>query len=357
MVQMKILDRYIGHAVISATLTVMFVLLSIFLFFTFIDELEEIGRGSYGLGQVCTVVLLRAPGLAYELFPIAALIGSLLGLGSMMETNEIPVVRCAGVSKLRIIWSVMKAGLFFAVLAVIIGELLFPPAERYAREYRSSAIDGRITQRSEKGFWARDGNSYINIREVLPNDQFRDINIYEYDADNRLRTATHAESAHYQRGRWELRNIMQTSFKEVATESRHIEKAIWDSLLDPELIGMVAINPDSLSLIDLVRYVGFIRDSGQSAQRYEHALWVKMGYPLATAVMVFLAIPLVLGGSRSVSIGRRIMVGALIGLSFHVLNQASGHLGIVFNTPAVVSAMGPTLAMFMIGVVLNYRTL
>ncbi len=354
---MKIIDRHIAHAVISATLTVLFVLLVIFSFFNFIDELEEIGRGSYGLLQASMVVSLRAPGLAYELFPIAALIGSLLGLGSMVENSEISVVRCAGVSKIRIIWSVMKAGLFFVVIAVVVGELLLPPAERYAREYRSLAINDRISQRSENGYWARDGNSYINIREVLPNDRFAEIDIYEFDADNRLRTATRAESAHYEGGHWELRDIRQTFFQDGPVESRHSEKASWDSLLDPGLINMVAINPDALSLVDLARYVNFIRSSGQSAQRYEHALWVKMGYPIATAVMVFLAIPLVLRASRSISMGRRIMIGALIGLVFHIMNQASGHLGVVFSTPAVVSALGPTLALFSIGIILNFRTL
>ena len=353
---MKIIDRYIARAVVSATLTVLFVLLGIFLFFMFIDELEEIGTGSYGLGQAIIVVLLRSPGLTYELFPIAALIGSILGLGAMVEDNEISVVRCAGVSKIRVVWSVMKAGLIFVAGAVFIGEVVLPPAERVANEYRSFAVNDRITHRSEKGYWARDGNSFININEVLPNDRFNGIKIYEFDSENHLRTSTEAESAYYKEGRWKLREIRQTSFDTNPASSNYMQEATWDSLLDPDLINMVAINPGVLSLSDLVRYVDFIRDSGQSAERYKHALWVKIGYPLATAVMVFLAIPLVMQSSRSTSMGRRIMIGALIGLTFHVMNQATGHLGIVFNVPAAISALGPTFLVLAIASILNYRT-
>lgn len=353
---MKIIDRYIGHAVVGATLTVLLVLLAIFAFFTLIDELEEIGRGTYGIVQACLVVTLRLPGLAYELFPVAALIGSLLGLGAMMERNELSVVRCAGVSKTRVIWSVMRAGLLFVFVAVLIGEVVYPAAERQARELRTLAIEDRIGMRTENGFWARDGSSYVNIREVLPGDRFGDITIYEYDADNRLRIATRAGSAVYASGQWELRDISQTVFDQGEVRSRHLEKAAWESVLNPDLINMVAVDPDALSIGELARYVRFVRGSGQNAQRYEHALWVKIGYPLATAVMVFLAIPLVLRGSRSVPIGRRVMVGALIGLAFHIGNQASGHLGIVFALPAVWSALGPTLAMFVVGAVLNART-
>ena len=353
---MKIIDRYIGHAVLSATLTVLLVLLAIFTFFAFIEELETIGIGSYGVVEVAVVVSLGVPRLAYDLFPIAALIGALLALGGLMESNEIPIVRCAGVSKTRMMWSVMKAGFVFVFFAIVIGELIFPPAEKLARELRSMAVNERVTMKSKNGFWARDGDSYVNIREVLPNDELRDIAIYEFEADDRLRMATHAESAHYEDGRWELRGIKQTRVRSRATESRSIQRAEWDSVLQPDLIAMVAINPDSLSMIDLSRYVDFIETNGQNAQAYEHALWIKIGYPFATAVMVFLAIPLVLRSTRTVSMGRRIMFGAVIGLIFHVFNQASGHLGVVFGVPAVFSALGPTLCVLLVGILLNFRT-
>ena len=355
MARMRIFDRYVGRTVIGATLTVLVVLLAIFSFFAFIDELEDLGRGNYGLGKVVLVVLLSLPGLVYELFPIAALIGALLGLGTMMERNEIAVVRCAGVSKLRVIGSVMKAGVLFMLAAVVVGELVFPLAEREARQLRSAAIADRVSNTSEHGFWARDGKSYVNIREVLPGERFRDISIFEFDEERRLRQATHAESAVYADGRWLLEDIGQTRFGADGVSRTQRAQANWDSVLDPGIIGMVALNPEALSLLELSRYVRFAHENGQNAQRWEYAMWVKLGYPLATAVMVYLAIPLVLRGSRSVSMGRRILIGAVIGLGFHVVNQASGHLGVVLGIPAAASALGPTLILLALGTVMNYR--
>jgi lipopolysaccharide export system permease protein len=353
---MKIVDRYIGHNLITSTLTVLLVLLAIFTFFAFIEELEDIGRGSYTLGKAALVVGLSLPGLAYELFPIAALLGVLLGLGAMSERNEIAVVRCAGVSRTRVIWAVMKTGFVFVVVAVFIGEMIFPFTERKAQDMRALAIADKVATTGEHGFWARDRESYINIREILPGEEFRDINILEFDDDNRLRISTRAESAHYIDGRWELRQIRQTEFDGDQMQARHIARASWDSMLDPDLIEMVAINPDTLSLLALSRYVEFARLNGQNAQRWEHALWIKLGYPLSAGVMVFLAIPLVLrAASRSVTTGRRILIGTLIGLGFHVLNQASAHVGVVFGLAPWASALGPTALLFVLGVAMNLR--
>lgn len=352
---MKILDRYIGRTVVASTLTVLVVLLAIFSFFDFIDELEDLGHGDYGLTQIAQVVALGLPGLAYQLFPIAALIGSLLGLGGLAERNEIAVVRAAGASRLRVMRAVMQAGLFFAVLAALIGEFAFPLCERHAHDMRLLAQSDRVSANTEHGFWARDGRSYINIGEILPDARFEDIQILEFDRDNHLRSATAARTAHYGKDGWQLEGISQTVLEDGQIVSREREHAAWDSLLDPDLIGMVAVNPDTLSLIDLMRYVEFIKSNGQNAQRWEHALWVKVGYPLASLVMVFLAIPLVMAASRSSSGGRRILLGALIGLAFHVLNQASSHLGVVFGVSPLASALGPTLLLFGIGLVMNQR--
>ncbi|MEM7467504.1 MAG: LPS export ABC transporter permease LptG [Pseudomonadota bacterium] len=353
---MRILDTYIARHIITSSTTVLLVLLAIFTFFMLIDELEQVGRGSYSVPQVFFYTVLRLPGLIYQLFPMAALIGSLLGLGTMMRNGEITVIRAAGVAKIRIIKSVMKAGLVLVVLAILVGELIAPASESYAREYRSMAINNRITLKTQNGFWARDGNSYINIREILPGDELRQIYIYEFDSTNQLRTSTFAERARFVENQWILEDISQTFVSDEELSQRHTEGAKWDSLLRPDLISVVAIQPDSLAVWTLVKFIGFLKTNNQDAARYEHALWIKVVYPLATGVMVFLAIPMVMRADRSTPIGQRIIVGGLIGLGFHLLNQAAGHLGVVFDVAPVVSAAGPALCMLLIGSILMVRT-
>lgn len=353
---MRIINRYIATNVVASTVTVLLALLGIFTFFALIDELEEVGRGSYGIGQVIVYVLLSAPSLAYELFPMAALIGSLLGLGGMMRDGEITVIRCAGVSKLRVVVSVMKAGVMFVGVAVCVGELLAPPAESYARQYRSMAINDRIALKTQNGFWVRDGDSYINIREVLPGNKIKDIFIYEFDAQSELRMSTHAQYANYIDDQWILEEISQTILSDDGVEKRFIDRAVWDSLLRPDLVAMIAIQPDSLSVWTLVKYIRFLNNNGQTAERYEHVLWVKLTYPFASAVMVFLAVPMVFRADRATSVGQRVLVGGLIGLGFHLLNQASGHLGVVYEIAPSLSAGGPALVMGVIGIILLSRT-
>lgn len=354
--RLRIIDNYIARHIIGTSGTVLFVLLAIFTFFLLIDELEQVGRGSYGVPQVLLYALLRLPGMVYELFPMAALIGSLLGLGALMRNGEITVIRAAGVAKTRVVLAVMKAGLVLVAIAMAVGEFIAPAAEGYAREYRSVAINNRITLDTNNGYWARDGNSYINIREILPGDELKDIYIYEFDTLNALRTSTHAERARFENKQWVLENISQTFIGEAGLERRQVETAAWDSLLRPELISVVAIQPDSLAIWTLVKFIGFLNTNGQDATRYEHALWIKIIYPIATGVMVFLAVPMVMRADRTTTIGSRIITGGLIGLGFHLLNQASGHLGVVFEIPPFISAAGPALLMFVIGAGLMLKT-
>jgi lipopolysaccharide export system permease protein len=352
---MKILDRYIGKTIIGAILTVLLVLVGIFSFFSFIDQLDDLGRGRYGLVAVVQFIALSMPRLTYELFPIGALIGSLVGLGTLVGNSEVAVMRSAGVSVWRMVVAIMKAGALMMVLAVFVGEFLSPPAEQWARHARSIAIADQIALKTRNGFWARDGQSYINIRTVRPGDRVEDIYIYEFDDDNQLKVSTYARRATFVDGQWILEDIAQTVIREGRVSNRQMTKAAWDSLLRPDLINMVVIKPNNLASYDLVKYIRYLKTNGQETQRYEQALWTKMIYPLATGAMVLLAIPIVLGARRTVPIGQRVVLGSLIGLGFRLLNQATANAGIAYELNALLSALFPTLVTFAVAIYLMYR--
>ena len=352
---MRILDKYLGRTVATATATVILFLVAAFTFFAFLDELNDTGRGGYTLLAALQFVVLRIPALTYQMFPVAALIGALLGLGTLVANSEMVAVRAAGVSLARTIRSVMKAGVVLMVAAVLIGELLAPRSEQAARNLRSLALTDQITLKTRNGFWARDGNSFINIRTVLPGDRVENIFIYEFDKDSKLRVSTHAKAAQYTDNQWLLTDIEQTTFADDGIRVQRIARAAWESLLRPELIGLVVINPNHLSMWDLVSYIRYLHQNSQSAQRYEQALWSKIVYPLATGAMVFLAVPLVFASAKVTSVGGRIVIGSLVGIAFHILNQAAGHLGVVFNLSPVLSVLTPTLLVFVAGLFLLRR--
>jgi len=318
-------------------------LVALFCFFSLIDQLEDTGKGSYGVSQAATYVLLTMPRLAYELFPIAAVIGSMAALGMMAQHSELAVMRTSGISKLDLSVLMVKSGFILVVIALVIGELLAPICEEKAQHMRSMALTEQIALKTKYGFWARDDNSYINIRKILPDQQVEQIYIYEFDEHDELRSSIYAQSGDYINGEWLLSNIKQSIISKDKVTMQSIELGSWGSLLEPEMVNMLIVSPEFLTFWGLLNYIDFLKQNAQNSQRYEQAMWSKLIRPLSILAMIVLAVPMVRGTSRTTAVGQRVFIGALIGIVFHIINQVSGHLGVVYNIPPSISVTVPTL--------------
>ena len=340
---MKIIQRYVTVTLTGTTLISLSVLVALFCFFSLIDQLEETGKGSYGVVQAILYVSLTTPRLAYELFPIAAVIGSMAALGMMAQNSELAVIRTAGVSKINLSLILVRSGLLLVAIAVLIGELLAPICEEKAQYMRSMALTDQIALKTRYGFWARDGNSYINIRKVLPGRHVEQIYIYEFDDNDELRSSIYAERGEYVEDKWLLEDIKQSVIGEGIVSSQHFARASWDSLLNPEMVNLLIVNPEYLTFWGLLHYIDFLDQNAQNTQRYQQALWAKMIHPLSILAMIVLAVPLVRGTSRTTAIGQRVFLGTLIGIVFHITNQISGHLGVVYEIPPALSVTVPTI--------------
>jgi lipopolysaccharide export system permease protein len=342
---MRILERYIGKTVILTILVVLLVLLILIAFGDLIEELGDVGEGNYRTADAFFYTFLILPRRAYEIFPVAVLLGSMIGLGGLSSHSELTAMRAAGVSLGRIVLAALKAGVLMMVLVVVVGELIAPEAEQYAETMRAAKQTKQVTLKTEYGFWARDRNSFVNIRQILPGARLKDIYIYEFTDEDELRLATHAGFAQYRDGHWLLSDIRQSEFSHDRVVSRQVESAAWDSMLNPALLNMVVVKPAMLPAWGLFQYIQFMHENGQSAIPFEVAFWNKIVMPLVTLVMVFLSIPFVFGVLRSVGIAPRIFAGTLIGTTFFLLTKMLGHMAVVYELNPLFSASFPALAM------------
>ena len=352
---MKLLDRYLGRAVVVNSLLALFVLISLVGFVTLLDQVDEVGRGDYRTLDAFYYVLLLLPRHAYEIFPVAVLLGSLIGLGGLASHSELIAMRASGVSQSRIIVSALRASLLVMALVLVLGELVAPETEQYAEQMRAEKLTQKVTLKTRYGFWARDGGSFVNIRTILPGAQLRDIYIYEFTPQRELRLASHAESAEYRDDHWLLHNINQSRFTDQGVASQRIPSAAWSSMLNPNLLDIAVSKPTMLSVWGLYQYIRFMHDNSLDARRYEVVFWGKLVTPLITLAMIFLSVPLVFGALRSVTVGQRIFVGALLGSLFLLLNKAFGNMAVVYQLNPLFAASFPGLLLVVLGIWVTRR--
>lgn len=339
---MKVYERYVAREIVAATGLVLLAFLLLFAFFDLVHELESIGKGGYQIRHALGYVALTMPGRIYELSPIAVLIGSLYGLTVLARHSEITVLRASGLATRELLRSLAKLGLVFALAIFLIGEFVSPPAERAAQQLRLKAIGTVVAQEFRSGLWVKDDLSFVNVREVLPDTSLRGIRVYEFDRSFQLRSVSEAERGEFLPPRqWRLLDVVQTVFEGERARTTRLPVAEWTSALNPDILSVLMVMPERMSLTTLFQYIRHLSGNQQKTQRYEIAAWKKIVYPLAALVMMALALPFAYMHDRSGAVSMRIFAGIMIGIGFHLLNGLFSSLGVINSWPPAVSAITP----------------
>lgn len=341
---MKVYERHLAREIYGDTLLVLAAFLGLFAFFDLIHELESVGKGGYEIHHALAFVALTLPGRAYEILPIAVLIGTLYALTLLARHSEITVLRTSGLATGELLLTLAKIGSVFVVLTFLIGEFVAPQTERMAQQLQLTAKSKLVGQEFRSGLWIKDGHSFINVREVLPDASLRGVRVYAFDEDYRLRSISAAERGSYvPSGHWQLNNVAHTYFEhDKATVARE-DQLEWRSALNPDILSVLLVVPERMSLLNLYQYIRHLSDNQQKTQRYEIALWKKLVYPLATLVMMALALPFAYAHDRMAVVSVKVFIGVMLGIFFHMLNGMFSHLGVINSWIPLVSAVTPSV--------------
>jgi len=353
---MQLLDRYIGRAVGIGVVAVVLVVTALLFLITFAGEFDKIGKADYTLWNALEFTLLKIPSLLYGIFPIATLLGAIIGLGGLANNHELIIVRGAGVSVARIVVAIMKMAVVLMIFAFILGEVIAPPAQQYAKFKRVKALSGQISFNTEYGLWARDGNTYIYVQRADNQGDLHQIHLYNFDNNRNLKQLIVAASARHNGETWVLSDIRRSDITVDKVNTEKFSTLEWNTLLDPELVQTVSVEPESLAVWKLKSYIQYLEDNGLETTNYDLAYWNKLAMPLTIAVMVLLAVPFVLSSMRKTSIGQQILIGFLTGLCFYIVNRLLGQVSIVYHFHPAVGATVPSLFVLGIAIMLMRRT-
>ena len=340
---MSTLDRYLLRSILSSVLLVMAVFLTLGGLFLFIGQQDDIGVGRYTAVDAFSFVLLNLPQQAWDLLPISALIGSLVGLGALARGSELTVMRAAGFSIWRIARAAMYAGLLLVAFAVVLGEVLAPPMQQLARQQKAFGKFDNVSFAGRGGAWVRDGNLLVNVERQSGNAEFGGMMVFELDSEHRLRAMGRAASATAAPGGgWRLSQYAESRFIGDTVAARREPTRALQSNVSAEFVGIAATSPNELPSATLWRMIRHLQANELDVRPTLFAFWSRIARSVAVLFAVLVAVPFVFGSLRASGGGARTTIGLLIGIGFFLLQRMLESGAIVFDLNPVLLAWIPT---------------
>ena len=354
MLARRIVARHVTKTTVLAMLGTTLVLSFLQVLFTYLGELGSL-KPDYNAWQAFLFVMWDAPRYLYEILPVAALIGSVLGLGALASNSELIVMRSVGISLWRIVGWVMRSALLLIILSFALSEWVIPYTNEKAqsiKKQRSVASLGEV-----KGYWSREGQRFIYIDYANAQGQLRNINVIDFDQNYRLQSFVSAEQGQFVKdGQWTLKESHQVDLlaQGNAIKTDHEQQPL-GLALQPKYVHMVTLDPEDLSPSQLISFMRYLKEYSQVPKTYELAFWQKVASPFALITLVLIACSFIFGPLRQQSMGFRLVIALFTGLGFFYLQDFLGYASLVYAPSPAWFVLLPILLMFAAGSYLLYR--
>jgi len=353
---MKIRDRYIAKTLLSFTIVVLVVWTSIYSFFNFLAELNNVGKDGYTVLSALTYILLQLPEVVYKQASPIILLGCILGMGHLASTGQLLIFRITGASILKITLLTLKNSLIFVLFFILIGEFLAPISSSFAENSRSNAIENSSSSINQNGFWIRDGDNFINVRRNIDGTLFSDITIIEVNSLNKIERVIKSENALFDGDSLNMNDSEifsideSSSFDKISIKERNsYDKKV---SFDRDLIDSLEKEPENLSTWTLIKQIRFLSDNKLRSGVFEVELYKRLIQPITLSAMILLAMLFVFESPRDVTLGRKIFFGVALGLSFEMLSRVANAMALGLEFSPFLSSILPSIVVMFIAVIL-----
>jgi lipopolysaccharide export system permease protein len=337
------LDRYLYKTVLLYTLMAMGVLLTLGALFVFISQQSDIGTGDYGTADAFLYTFLNVPEQIFELLPIGAMIGALMGLGNLAAGSELVVTRASGVSVWRIAWPVGLAGVTLALAMYAVGEYIAPPLAQFAKREKTTSKLADVSFAGSSSAWVKDGNLILRVQTGEVDQSFGGVSLFELDGPTRLRSIQRADRISVADPQhWRMHGVATTRFGDDRVDSTIAAEVTIQSTINPDFLALAATDPDLLTLRGVASYIDHLKRNNLDTSFYEIGYWSRIARMFAVVIVTLLALPFVFGPLRTTGAGTRTVIGAMLGIVFFLITRTVENGGQLFGLNPALVAWLPT---------------
>lgn len=340
---MNVLDRYLIRVVVVGGLSSAAAFALLILVFGFIDEVGKVSS-DYSIWQAVGFVLMTTPGYLYDFYPVAVLVGGLLGLGALAVHSELTVMRASGMSLLRLARPVLLGGLVLALLGMLMGETIGAWGQERANQMRAEAKGSGISVNLKSGLWLRDSNRFINVRQALVGGRLNHVRIFETNGQGvpvREIVASHAQSEGGDR--WTLYGVRESTLAGKQVVAERNDRVEHVRLFSRKVLGIAVLKPRHMNIAQLWRYIAHLQENHLDATSYQVAFWGRIFAPISVLVMLLVTLPFVFANQRGGGAGRWLFIAIVLGVFYLTLVRIVTAMAPVYGVPPFLSALGPPL--------------
>ncbi len=372
---MRLYEKYFARQIYLTFVFILFAFSGLFFFFDLISELNSVGHGNYKFGYAVLRVGLQTPSRFYEIIPVAALISAIYVFAQMAANSEFTIFRVSGLATNQALRSLLKIGVPLVIVTYLIGEFVGPYTDQLSERVRLEALGSSVSSNFQSGVWVKDTltardngeqvTRFVNVGTLSPDSTISNVRIYEFDSKFQLQNVRIAKTGRYAPpGHWLLTDVTDTQLSPIVpapntpkdalnpvyrSEQVSMPQYSLRSDLTPQILSVLLVSPERMSIFNLFRYIQHLRENQQDTQRYDIALWRKLLYPFAVFVMLVLSLPFAYLHTRAGVVGVKVFGGIMLGMSFQLLNTLFSHIGTLNTWPAPLTAATPGLIYLALG--------
>ena len=354
---MRRLNRYIGKSVFYASLGSLMVFVGLTYVADMVGMMGDISD-SFPLSRALLIMLMRIPSIIIEFLPYGIFVGCVIGLGLHANSNELTVIRAAGVSIYKLLWAIMRPTILLIAMGLIISEYINPVALQLARSLDEGDVAYQRSLESPFGHWYRDTKrgEFLHFNRVETGGRIFGISRYHFNDEGILQYAGYADQAIYQQnGNWQMENYRQSNFFDDRIERTETQNVSWKSELEPRLLNILVLPPDTLSITDVYQFAQYRDQQNLESHEYWLGFWQRILQPVTILALVLVGMSFIFGSLREATMGSRIALSVIVGFFVWVNMSMFGTLSTLQGFSPLIAVLTPTFICGAVGVFLLAR--